>query len=99
MKHDIIVFLNGYLVKHVIHFHKDLKYLKSCRNTPSRLCKRSLFLSYSRIEQNIGHRTYRETKDMATEYSAAKGVFESVMDENGYGHWVRKPLEVDMFHL
>lgn len=43
--------------------------------------------------------TYRETKDMATEYSAAKGVFESVMDENGYGHWVRKPLEVDMFHL
>lgn len=43
--------------------------------------------------------TYRETKDMATEYSAAKGVFESVMDENGYGNWVRKPLEVDMFHL
>lgn len=69
------------------------------RNTPSRLCKRSLFLSYSRIEQNIGHMTYRETKDMATEYSAAKGVFESVMDENGYGHWVRKPLEVDLFHL
>lgn len=29
MKHDIIVFLNGNLVKHVIHFHKDLKYLKS----------------------------------------------------------------------
>lgn len=29
MKHDIIVFLSVNLVKHVIHFHKDFKYLKS----------------------------------------------------------------------
>lgn len=28
MKYDIIVFLNGYLVKYVIYFYKDFKYLK-----------------------------------------------------------------------
>lgn len=55
------------------------------RNTASRLCKRSLFLSFSRINcwQDIGQRTYRETKDLAKNYGDAKEVFESAMYENG----------------
>lgn len=70
-------------------------------NTASRLCKRSLFLSFSRINcwQDIGQRTYRETKDLAKNYGDAKEVFESAMYENGYGQWVRKPPEVDLFYL
>lgn len=71
------------------------------RNTASRLCKRSLFLSFSRINcwKDIGQSTYRETKDSATKYGAAKEVFESAMYKNGYGQWVRKPPEVDLFYL
>lgn len=36
---------------------------------------------------------------MVMEYLVVKGVFELVMDENGYGYWVRKFLEVDLFYL
>lgn len=74
---------------------------RTTRNTASRLCKRSLFLCFSRIKcwQDIGQSTYRETKDSATKYGAAKEVFKSAMYKNGYGQLVRKPLEVDLFYL
>ncbi|XP_022332553.2 double-stranded RNA-specific adenosine deaminase-like isoform X1 [Crassostrea virginica] len=72
---------------------------KTIRNAPSRLCKRSLFQCFSHINPDRARRTYRQTKDLATDYRNSRNLFEDAMETNGYGPWVRKPPEVDMFYL
>ncbi|XP_061173260.1 double-stranded RNA-specific adenosine deaminase-like [Saccostrea echinata] len=72
---------------------------KSITNTASRLCKRSLFQSFTRAYHSNVQRTYRETKDLADDYLSAKETFKSIMSGNGYGEWVEKPREVDLFYL
>ena len=74
-------------------------FLFICRNAPSRLCKRSLFQCFSHINPDRARRTYRQTKDSATDYRNSRNMFEDAMETNGYGPWVRKPPEVDMFYL
>ncbi|XP_062581262.1 double-stranded RNA-specific adenosine deaminase-like [Saccostrea cucullata] len=68
-------------------------------NTASRLCKRSFSHSFAQAYHSNVQRTYRKTKNLAHDYLAAKKIFESTMSGNGYGDWVKKPPEVDLFCL
>ncbi|XP_048732878.1 double-stranded RNA-specific adenosine deaminase-like isoform X2 [Ostrea edulis] len=68
-------------------------------NTPSRLCKRELFQSFSQTYQRNTERTYREMKARAQDYQTAKHVFQCALSGNSHGQWVTKPPEVDMFCL
>lgn len=40
---------------------------------------------------------YREAKDVNSSYERAKLVFKEKLQERGYGCWVKKPVEQDLF--
>ncbi|XP_062581246.1 double-stranded RNA-specific adenosine deaminase-like isoform X2 [Saccostrea cucullata] len=72
---------------------------KTIGNSTSRICKRSLFQLFIQTSKSNLNQTYRETKNMAEDYKTAKDVFVSAMSGYGYGEWVKKPPEIDVFHL
>ena len=69
----------------------------------SRCSKRHLFNSFKKLREKF-HRqdlqqaqTYREAKDMATDFNSAKQAMLKKFKENKYGKWVSKPIEEEMF--
>ncbi|XP_052801487.1 double-stranded RNA-specific adenosine deaminase-like isoform X2 [Mya arenaria] len=65
---------------------------------PSRLCKRSIF---ELDRQTLGHpqnsTTYRLMKQNADSYNQAKMAFQTRMNEQKYGTWVKMPVELNRF--
>ncbi|KAJ8025976.1 Double-stranded RNA-specific editase 1 [Holothuria leucospilota] len=76
--------------------------------TSSRLCKKELFTAFSEV-CNLGffhwgrlledNPTYRELKENASSYKEAKTALSNYFESSGFGHWIRKPSEVDTFRL
>ena len=71
----------------------------------SHLCKRELFKRYmqlqgklsSIVEKKMKTKVYHEAKELCAEYKKAKEELVKHFNENGYGQWVKKPVEQDMF--
>ncbi|KAJ8050857.1 Double-stranded RNA-specific adenosine deaminase [Holothuria leucospilota] len=76
--------------------------------TSSRLCKKELFTAFSEV-CNLGffhwgrlledNPTYLELKENASSYKEAKTALSNYFKSSGFGHWIRKPNEVDTFRL
>ncbi|KAM3866102.1 double-stranded RNA-specific editase B2-like [Diretmus argenteus] len=76
--------------------------------TPSRLCKRSLFTRWQRLQQQLSGRlsgeeattrTYSGSKMAAGRYQRARQQFAVALQDGGLGTWARKPPELDHFHV
>lgn len=72
--------------------------------TPSRLCKlemlvrfRNLLSKSRQYEQLLDVPTYRELKNGAVEFQNAKKCMFQKFRKSGFGVWVRKPMEQEMF--
>ncbi|CAG2256189.1 ADARB [Mytilus edulis] len=75
----------------------------------SRLCKQSLFNQFSKLCGNIPSivsksessepQLYSEAKGRVMDYQLAKEELYNTFQRAGYGVWVKKPLEQDMFPL
>lgn len=62
----------------------------------SRICKASLFKSFSEIYPPSARLSYSSNKALAKEYQLAKKMWAGAMKER-YGPWIAKPCEVDDF--
>jgi len=69
----------------------------------SRLCKAG-FLHRFRELAKVADRTdllrapnYRDAKKLNEVYEAAKNVFRTQLRDRGYGYWVTKPVEQELF--
>jgi len=77
--------------------------------TPSRLCKQSLFKSWSKLQNLRGTRMmsedgtrpfcYGEAKNLAYNYSIAKNAVSNALADGGCGKWVAKPQEEAYFYV
>ena len=71
--------------------------------TPSRICKAALFESFKEICTKVGREellnaeTYREAKNMATDFQEAKHKMYNYFRSSKYGPWVSKPIEQELF--
>uniref|UniRef100_A0A3Q3G7C7 Adenosine deaminase RNA specific B2 (inactive) n=1 Tax=Labrus bergylta TaxID=56723 RepID=A0A3Q3G7C7_9LABR len=78
--------------------------------TPSRLCRRSMFTRWQRLQQQVGwrllsrtplpqatSRTYSGSKMAAGQYQRAMQQFNSALQSGGLGTWLRKPQELCNF--
>ena len=71
----------------------------------SHLCKRELFKRYLKIQgrvsssvpSNVKPTVYHEAKELCEQYKEAKEALVKHFKENGYGQWVKKPIEQDSF--
>ena len=78
---------------------------KTEAGSESQLCKRELFKRYlalhgklsSAVEKKVKPKMYRTAKEMCVEYKRAKEELVKHFNDNGYGQWVKKPVEQDMF--
>ncbi len=70
-------------------------------NTVSRLCKRSMYQEFLRLEGLLGggvsRRTLYEAKAAALDYGHAKSAVRGLLVSRGYGHWLRKASELEAF--
>jgi len=75
-------------------------------NASPQICKRVAFARFQHIYQ-MTHKnlalppalTYSEAKAMATAFQNVKQMFNQVMESQGYGKWISKPVEIDSFVL
>nr|XP_020481058.1 double-stranded RNA-specific editase B2-like [Monopterus albus] len=72
--------------------------------TQSRLCRRSLFARWQRLQQQISGaeattRTYSGSKMAAGHYQRAMQQFTSALQGGGLGMWLRKPPELSYFDI
>ncbi|KAJ8298692.1 hypothetical protein KUTeg_022752 [Tegillarca granosa] len=80
-----------------------LLYTKIEKGLFSRCSKKNLYDSFKKLCQKYGlvhllqAKNYHETKMMATDFQAAKSAMLQKFKENGYGHWVSKPIEEELF--
>ncbi|XP_065809636.1 double-stranded RNA-specific editase B2-like isoform X1 [Labrus bergylta] len=74
--------------------------------TPSRLCRRSMFTRWQRLQQQLNgqilgaeatSRTYSGSKMAAGQYQRAMQQFNSALQSGGLGTWLRKPQELCNF--
>lgn len=77
----------------------------------SRLSKRSLckeFIELASLVSTTRHHSiswsnepsaYYDEKQSAVEYQMLKGKFQHQLEENGLGHWIKKPKDLDVFML
>ena len=49
------------------------------------------------VEKKMKTKVYHEAKELCAEYKKAKEELVKHFNENGYGQWVKKPVEQDMF--
>ena len=69
----------------------------------SRICKLSLFAQFISLCEAAGRteiiagKSYKAAKEMAVAYEAAKRVLYELCERKGYGTWMRKPVEQEMF--
>ena len=69
----------------------------------SRCSKRNLYNSFKKLcekfdkQDLLSAQTYREAKEMATDFKTAKEAMLKKFKENKYGKWVSKPVEEEMF--
>ena len=71
----------------------------------SRTAKCRLFESFRAVARRLGHTiaetdpppSYRTVKDDATDFQSAKNAMYARFRANGFGKWVRKPPEEEMF--
>ena len=72
---------------------------------PSQLCKSTLFAEFQRVAQLYGRddllqaNTYHGAKAMAVEFEAAKKYMKESFKKGGYGVWIEKPIEEELFSL
>lgn len=76
-------------------------------DTPSRLCKLSLFKKFtdcfslfgnldSSVAKSISYKAYKES---ALRYQETKNVLYATLEKSGRGKWIRVANELDMFFL
>ena len=71
--------------------------------TQSRICKNSLYklflAEYKKVKESdeFEGKLYSEAKDAAKDYTAAKMLVMDQFKKLGYGCWVKKPIEQNMF--
>lgn len=78
---------------------------KTEQGPESHLCKRELFKRYLRLHDKLSSlvattthpKVYHEAKELCQEYKKAKEALVKHFVENGYGQWVKKPVEQDSF--
>ncbi|XP_022099466.1 double-stranded RNA-specific editase 1-like isoform X2 [Acanthaster planci] len=72
---------------------------------PSQLCKSALFAEFQRVAGLYGRddllqaRTYHEAKGLAVDFAAAKAYMKEAFKKGGYGVWIEKPVEEELFSL
>ena len=49
------------------------------------------------VTSNVQPKVYHEAKELCQEYKSAKEALVKHFKENGYGQWVKKPVEQDSF--
>ncbi|XP_070774780.1 double-stranded RNA-specific editase B2-like [Enoplosus armatus] len=72
--------------------------------TPSRLCRRSMFARWQRLQQQLNGAeatpgTYSGSKMAAGRYQRAMQQFTSALQGGGLGTWLRKPPELGHFNI
>ncbi|NWV44218.1 DSRAD deaminase, partial [Grantiella picta] len=71
----------------------------------SRVSKRKMFTLFQQLcaknnrKDLLSFSVYSDAKEAATAYQAAKQCFFSMLEELGYGSWIRKPQEEDNFFV
>ena len=69
----------------------------------SRITKSHLFGEFhkvcmlSKCEDLMDHTVYRSAKECSEEYNASKKKLFAEFQDKGFGQWMKKPLEVDLF--
>ncbi|XP_071795376.1 uncharacterized protein [Asterias amurensis] len=72
---------------------------------PSQLCKSTLFTEFQRVAQLYGRddllqaKTYHDAKGMAADFETAKKYMKESFKKGGYGVWIEKPVEEELFSL
>jgi len=65
------------------------------------VCKKSLYADFKelRLESHcVADATYYEAKQAAHLYQEAKTTFYESVSAQGYGDWIKKPVEIDYFY-
>ena len=76
------------------------------RPTPSRLCKAEIYKQFKGLcskQQNLqrlsSFETYREAKENSLGFQEAKAIMNKQFGYSKFGHWVKKPRELEMFDV
>uniref|UniRef100_A0A3B4ZWI5 Double-stranded RNA-specific editase B2-like n=1 Tax=Stegastes partitus TaxID=144197 RepID=A0A3B4ZWI5_9TELE len=67
--------------------------------TPSRLCRRSVFVRWLKLQQQDALATYSASKMAAGRYQRAMQQFSSALQGGGLGTWLRKPPKLQNFSV
>lgn len=74
--------------------------------TPSRLCKAAMLKQFKlicskdeRLKRLLTFETYREMKEKALRFQEAKAVMNKQFKNSGFGVWIKKPRELEMFDI
>jgi len=65
------------------------------------VCKKSLFADFKQLRHEmhcVADTTYYEAKQSAHLYQEAKATLYQSISTQGYGDWIKKPVEVDYFY-
>ncbi|KAK6191906.1 hypothetical protein SNE40_003482 [Patella caerulea] len=71
----------------------------------SRVCKKDLFTSFQSVCHKFGRtdllaaKSYNDAKKMSKDFQNAKSIMLKRLKDNGFGIWVSKPVEEEMFGL
>ena len=81
---------------------------KCDKNHSSRLSKNSLYKEFEQLRpwadqsvavDQVDANTYYCDKEMAREYQERKTIVRETLEAMGYGHWAKKPKEIELFTL
>jgi len=65
------------------------------------VCKKSLYADFKQLHHESHHvvgTTYYEAKQSARWYQEAKTTLYQIISAQGYGDWIKKPVEIDYFY-
>ena len=71
--------------------------------SPSQLCKAAMFTAFRQVCELYGRqdlldvKSYHEAKEKAEQFSIAKKHMKECFKKGGYGVWVEKPIEEELF--
>jgi len=66
------------------------------------VCKKSLYTDFKQLHHKsdcqVADTTYYEAKQSARFYQEAKTTLYQSISAQGYGDWIKKPVEIDYFY-
>jgi len=65
------------------------------------VCKKSMYTDFKQLRHEshcVADATYYEAKQSARLYQEAKTTLYQSLSAQGYGDWIKKPVEIDYFY-